>query len=358
MLPYIMLFLVSLILTFISYKLPKDRKNGGIFLAFIVFLMFFIIQAIRYDVGTDFLGTYTKEYYNVLYGHISNKLDIGFVFLYKLIIFLNLNKQWIFVLSALIFNVFIFRSIFKRSKNPAISLFVFFLGTFFFFSMNGIRQSIAISIFYYSLQCVSDRNLKKYLLLNFVGILFHSSTILLLPLYFILTHKFTRNQRIITMVLLIVSMGFIGPKIIELISMTKYRGYLINEAYNVEGTISLSSIVNIIVYILFEINDRKNIDDKEYNIYLNMHFFGVIVTILSTAIVIIFRLFLSFRFVEFLSIPYLVYYVNKINVKKKNKIILYCAIIAIFVGYFIYCIVIKNYNDTVPYKTIFNFLYN
>ena len=165
-------------------------------------------------------------------------------------------------------------------------------------------------------------------------------------------------QRIITIFILIAFVGMLIPEILKLISLTKYSKYLINPDYNIAGKITLSSIINILVYLLFELNDKKNINDSEYNIYLNIHFIGVLFTILSTYLVIIFRLFLSFRFIEFISIPYLIYYIKKNSVPVKKRIIMYILIITMFFGYFGYSIVIKNYNDTIPYQTIFQYYIN
>ena len=254
---YLMLFIISLIFAFIYDKLSTTNKHIKMFVAFFIFFSFFFIQAIRYNVGTDFLGTYTNEYYKVLYGTINNKLEWGFTFLYKFIVYFDMDKQWIFVFSSFIINFFVFKSIFEHSKSAFISLAVFFLGSFFFFSMNGIRQSIAMAIFYYSIPLIKEKNFKKYLILNCIGFLFHSSAILFIPLYFILTHKFTHMQRIITILILIVVVKMLTPTILKLISLTKYSGYLVNSNYNFAGKITLSSIVNIIVYLLFEINNKK-----------------------------------------------------------------------------------------------------
>ena len=61
--------------------------------------------------------------------------------------------------------------------------------------MNGVRQSVAIMMFYYSFRYIKEQNLKKYLILNGIGCLFHSSAILFIPLYFVLNRRFKFNTK-------------------------------------------------------------------------------------------------------------------------------------------------------------------
>lgn len=63
------------------------------------------------------------------------------------------------------------------------------IGAYYSFGFNRIRQYLAISIFLYSFKFIENKNLKKYLLMIFIGSLFHKIILFCLPLYFILNLK-------------------------------------------------------------------------------------------------------------------------------------------------------------------------
>lgn len=193
------MFVYSILLLFVTatgFVLDRTIKNNSKqknILFAITFFFLFIVSAIRYNVGRDYMDTYVFTYNLVKADAINIRADIGFFLLNKIVIFFNGSYQWIFVITSFIINIFICKAISRQSENKMLSLFIYICGSFYFFSMNGVRQSIAIALFYYSLSLIKKRKLLKYMIINLIGSSFHASALLFLPLYFILDKEFKKN---------------------------------------------------------------------------------------------------------------------------------------------------------------------
>ena len=102
---------------------------------------------------------------------------------------------------------------------PLMFFFVLSSG-FYFWTYNGVRQSISIMIFFYSIRFLLEKDPLRYVLWIAVASLFHTSVIVMLPFYFITKIKF--NQKLVAL-LYIASLFLVGnswfmSKMIDLIT--------------------------------------------------------------------------------------------------------------------------------------------
>lgn len=329
-----------------KYKNKTINKRDYKSLLFITFFALFIISAIRYNVGKDYNDTYVFTYRLVLADASYIRADLGIIAIYKIMAFLKANVQWIFVITSFLVNYFVCKSIVTQSKKQFLSYWIYICGTFYFFSMNGVRQSIAIAIFYYSVQYIKEKKVKTYFLLNGVGCLFHASAVIFLPLYFILGRRFKTKTKLFVAIVVLVGGKLILPYIMNILLQTKYAIYLTNSAYSALDTINFSMILNIALFILFEWRIRKKSDENSI-IYSNIHYAGLIVTLFATSIPLMIRIFVSFRYIEFLSVPHLV----EVAGRKRYRKIIEFFIITIYFAYFVHGVLIKNGNTVLPYQT-------
>jgi len=77
--------------------------------------------------------------------------------------------------------------------NYVIAYISFFVFQGFVMEVNLLRNAQAIMLFLLSIKYVRAKKIFKYFALNALGILFHSSAIFYLPLYFVLNHKFSKK---------------------------------------------------------------------------------------------------------------------------------------------------------------------
>lgn len=344
MLVYIMMLIVCVACGFLH-----DRTNGKAkkVLSFIAFFTLFIVSAIRYQVGTDYTNTYVRTYELVI-NHVKDiRCDIGFLWLNQILASLNFNVQWIFVITSLIINIFICKKIDKSSKSSIISYYIYICSMFYFFTMNGIRQAIIISLFYYSLDCIKERKMAKYMIINFIGFLFHSSAFIFFPLYFILNKKKKLSFKLILLLVIFLSSSIIMPYILNFLLTTKYAMYINNGAFSPLDSINLSSIINLTWFLAYELLLKEK--DDEDTIYSNIHFLGIIISLFITSLPLALRIFMSFRYIEFISVPNLI---SKLKTNKLNKGIFTAFVLVFYFAYFIYGVGVQNGNDVLPYKTI------
>ena len=347
-------YLVMLVLSCFGGWLSTKMKdsNGKIFAFTLTFIPLFLVSGLRFEVGQDYTTTYVYTFERILNGYSNIRMDLGFFYLNKLVAFFSGSSQWIFVITSFIINYYICKSIFEKSSNKFLSIFIYICGTLFFFSLNGVRQAIAMSLFYYSLKYIEEKNLKKYFITNLVGFLFHNSAIIFFPLYFILNKRFKTTIKIAIIGIMI----FISPLLLNYISRillsTKYAMYITNGAYSPLEFINVSTVINILLFALYELYYRKQEkNDSRYNIYSNIHFIGILVSVFMTKISLVIRIFMYFRYIEFLSVPYLL---SKIKMNKKLYYIVVIVVLITYFVYFIHGVYIENGNTVLPYHSIFS----
>lgn len=353
MLVYLILIAICLICGLVIDKVKInneiEKKYSKIIFS-IPFLLLFLISGIRYGVGQDYFGTYVYTFERILNGCSNIRIDFGFYLINKIIILFGGSFQWVFIITSFIINYFICKSIYEQSKNKMLSLFIYICGTLYFFSMNGVRQTIALSLFYYSLKYIKDRNFTKYVFINLIALTVHNSAIIFFPLYFILNKKFSKKFKIFSLLIVFLSIPTILPIITNFLLNTKYAMYITNDAYKPLDFINVSTILNILLYLAYELEIKDKDKDKYDVIYSNLHFIGIIVSIFVTRIPLAMRIFIYFRFIEFLSVPNLI---DKIKVKKSSKGVIRFVVVILYFFYFIHGVYIENGNNVLPYKTYF-----
>jgi transmembrane protein EpsG len=218
---YFSLLFFVIILT--SYKQNFNystfKNNLKIQHFFAIFLISFVV-GFRYEVGNDWFG-YVTDFELVSYefsSFFSQSYELGFYFIMKLAQYLGGYYQIMFFISAFISWYFIFKSV-PKFLLP-LSLFFIFADEYFFWSMNGVRQFISMSIWLFAIRFIVSRNFLKYLFFIVFGSLFHYSILLLIPIYFLPFQKL--NNKFIWMSLFIFSY-FIGSSNIDLSSIN-YSG--------------------------------------------------------------------------------------------------------------------------------------
>ena len=195
---YIFILILTLFLANFSLRI-SDSNNDIVSYAFkqnyliIIFISLFI--SIRYEVGTDWQGY--VDHYNFLsntsMSYNLQNFEFGYYYLAYFFSNLGLSYQFFFFFIALL-TWFFLKNSFDRKFFPYF-IFILFTSGLFFWSLSGIRQFVALSIFTFSIQYLRERNLKIYLLLVFISYLFHQSSLVLILFYFIPFFKdFGRNS--------------------------------------------------------------------------------------------------------------------------------------------------------------------
>lgn len=370
MLIYIVGFLITIIFTALLENKVKNKKIKILFYILAV-LPFFLISAFRYDVGTDYIKRYTNDYLDMAQGKNIGNLEIGF----KVInyICLNFTKEpyLLFVVTSIIILLLFFIVIFKEANNKVLSIAIFFLGGYFFASLNLVRQFIAIGFLFVGYTFLIKENKKiKYLgfiICEILAILMHSSSIV--GCIFLLLNK---NKAINFKFILVISiiLLFFNESIMNIfrviIEKTRFNVYLSGNM--AKGQVSLLTILeNLFVYIwMYRIYYNLNRKNYKSSLLLNIQAVALITTTAGVCHMQFLRIALYFSVFQILSIPYFVYRLPlkkiKSKIKKifkkdisKKRIVIVTNILVIisFISIFSYTNVLNNDNEVIPYKTIF-----
>ena len=366
-----------IITIFFAYFAVKNKKNKKVYFgfSFLASMPFVIVSAIRYDVGNDFLNRYSQAFTHIANGGYVSTYEYGFYLLNKACTLITHNPQIIFIVTTLIINLIIFYLIFKYSDNPILSILIYFFGAFFFESMNGVRQYVAMSLLLLAFPLVKKNKFILTAILCIIAYFIHNISALVSLTYFILfiynkiypksiLIKKSNNIILVFLVIIIIIIfhSYIYNGIIFLLSQIsdKYYAY-VGSRYDYSDLQKIPLIVNLIVYYYIYFAKRelwkenKMIDEKYSEEYYSDYFiiFQTIATIFvaMTSINILFlRISYLFSIFQIFSIPY---YYEKYYKKHKNNPIIYLTLIMIILA-FVWINIINEVEKAIPYQTIFD----
>jgi hypothetical protein len=228
------------------------------------FFLIFLFLALRYNFGNDYpgyLNTFNLISKDNKIDYFDNyyRVEIGWVFLNRL--FRGLG---FFAMTAVLalFNCVIYYRFIKKYVPIkyywlAIFLYVFTPG-FMLIPSSGMRQSLAIVIFLFSFDYLHDKKAIRYFLCIGLASLFHSSAIILLPVYFLAIFNWKINIGVVIIfILLFVSMflysNFLSPLLTQFINSNfeRYKVYQ-EEGHIATGLGVLYSFALVILTLYYE----------------------------------------------------------------------------------------------------------
>lgn len=187
MTPY--LTILCLILFFMAYE-----KNilGRKAIVLPIFILVSLATLRSNKVGTD-SGTYTaayvQKYYPYEYG-FDPDVEYGYQLLDSIILAFSYNYFWLFLITSIIVVCLHLITIKKISINYFYSVLVFITFGFYTFFFNGLRQGVAMAICFFGLPYLIEKRIFYYSVIVFLASLFHTSALIMLPLYFLVNSKF------------------------------------------------------------------------------------------------------------------------------------------------------------------------
>ena len=114
-----------------------------------------------------------------------------------------------------------------------------------FFSFNGIRQAIAISIIFLSIKYLIENKISKTIIIILIASLFHYSAIIFLPIYMIGSKIYiSKNLLIIfTLIFLLIPNIFLINYLQNILSFLPKYSYYLNEIVG-DRSITLGVVLN------------------------------------------------------------------------------------------------------------------
>lgn len=337
--------LLSMIISWVGVhtKCYKDGRKIGI-IGFSL-LPLFLISAFRYDVGTDYWFMYTPYLENLRMGIEIREIEPIFKWLNLCIIAVDGSTQWIFIISAILFLFFTYSQIFEDSPYPYMSIFLLLGMTYYFISLNAIRQMIGASILLYSIRFIEIRDLKRFLISVIIATGFHYSCLAFIVAYWLYSIKLDL-LRVLFFSLSIVLMFFLlKDSAMNCIMTTSYEKYIGSDfdTGKVGYFVLLIQLTVLLFCSIFNNNSGK------YRIYLWLQIISFVLASIGSVVVLVERLRWMFGLPSIILLPLAISNIRN----KSERFILGFLVVILFSAYAFYTIGIKNGHETLPYKTIF-----
>lgn len=269
---YFIMFAILLVIPFIDFLTADKRLKAKVFN--FTLLAFLLFRALRWETGCDFPQFYQcfleGQWNNIFsyrrYGVTSEQLmEPGFVFLNVLIrTILPHYTFYLFIIEG--FVLFSFAYLIRKyiPKYQLVSLTVCLLYAEIF----SVRQTIATAILCYSYVFIVKRQLRNYLLMIFLAYLFHKSSLIMLPLYWLCRLNF-KAKRYIIIYLCLVALRIILAEYLQVLLnvavLSKVTGGL-TEYYNTsDGSFTEISFMTIVTSVTFLLLCRHALDKLKFN---------------------------------------------------------------------------------------------
>lgn len=195
--PYLIVTLILLVLYLIeSGKISLFSASTARKIALFVL---FVFIGLRGHLYSDFISYY--PWYNDLPNifNLRDAFDLDWRFEPGFVIYSSIVKTIIpnyfgWVAINTLVDILVLRFTFKRYCNSEILPFIFFLAfNGLIIEFNLYRNVKALDLFLLSIPFLQSKKLLPYLLLNLLGCAFHMSSILYIPLYFILNMRISKG---------------------------------------------------------------------------------------------------------------------------------------------------------------------
>lgn len=311
----------------------------------------FLVAALRYDVGTDYMYTYFPGFYKVMGGYMEYS-EFGFNLLIMLIQLFTDDAQWLFVVTGFLFAYLLIDNVIRFSPYVGVSMVVVFFSCIYFASLNIVRQSIAIMIIMSGLPHLLNKDFKRYLIYICFATLFHLSSLIMIVAYFVVNFDFARKHFLVCSIAALVGLPVLS-KIMEVILFnTKYHYYFVSHFNSGEidfMSLGYNGVSFVVSYVLLRSYYKK---DKYSYALLLMQYFAFWITALNIFIQIptmIQRAVMHFSTYQMLLVPRLMRY-QKGN---RNKLLVFAIYAVAYFFYFFFNIVLWNFHDVWHYKWIF-----
>lgn len=338
------------------FGLKRNQRN----ILFVLFsLGMFCISFLRWEVGTDW-EAYIVFFDQSVDWFADSEFEWGFARLNELahIVFGNYSVL-LFILGAILFG-FQTTAIYKLSPYPVTSL--LFLWSVSFGNAMFVRQSIATAILFFSITYIINRKFWKFLLLVGLAMLFHRTSFIFIPAWWIYRMQIKPLWLWIGIgisVMLTAGLkiaiesvaGAFGP-----IVQAKLDTYLSDSETTFGTAASLTQIIVkgvankvFVFWGLILMYKKITATSPSYKGLVQLYWFGILLYFSTIGIsVALVRLSFAYDILQVILVPTLIQYIED----KSFKTIAY----TIFVSYLLlrlYISLIGNYFDMfVPFKTI------
>ncbi len=322
----------------------KERENKLLFNfgvgSFVAIMLYTLVMGVRYGVGMDYFGYLNPYKEAILYGESAvEDWEPAFRYLILGLAKSGLHFSFFFASVAFLQMFFVFKA-FRKNKEILPYLVLAFFAVSLLSWQNILRQMVAMPIFIYAIQFITNKDWKRYFLSILLAFLFHKSAIILVLIYPIFAFDWHKMKFSLLLqnglVLASVAAGSFIERIMSavfarldtLLILMKYDGYADYENMSdaTRGMGYLLKLIIVLIVVNLSNKVKEYYKDTPYSIFYTLFFFGYIFSNLITGSIILNRPNYYFRGLDFVVIAFTLSYLYQHKRSSINNV-LYVGII-------------------------------
>lgn len=341
----IIVYLGLAAICFFVARLAEATNNRKIIWLIVVALS--LIAGLRsLSVGIDSIS-YNRIFVLILTDnhHLIYSVEKGFVLFCELLLKIWSNTNFVFFVLAVLSHSLIIFTLWKKREYISFSLGVLsYYIMFFAFSLNGMRQFLAVALVIYGTNFLKDGKYIRFILVVLVAAIFHNTALvgfIYIFFDFLFIKSYPRKRKI-----LLISLGGVGAVLSLILIVYLFNQY--NGYFDRQGTFGLMMLVKLFLMILSIVLIGIPVDKEErrtVTMITAYYSVGVVLNSLSYVFLYMGRIGLYFYVFE----PFFVGYVFK--VKSRNVWITILKLIyVILIAYFCFDLLVSNRQGELPYR--------
>lgn len=319
--------------------LPTSSKYNKGLIIFAGSLLFLICALRSAEFGPDTLR-YVSEYISLSSINVADLLvnvfsstgrDPFFYLISKVVNLLGASYQiWLAVIAG-IFIFSVSKLIYEYSNEVYLSFVALLSLQYLYFSLTGLRQTLALSLVLLSYKYLRERKLLPFLALVFIGSGFHYSALVFLIAY-PLAHMKIGFKHIAVIIAALIVAYLYGDYVRDLVALVGWTERMASYSFR-EGTLTASGFVIQFFIFIFCVYYKKGVlktDRKNLSLY-NLLFLGLVFQAFAIVIAEFFRISMYFSIFSIILIPLAV----KAERDKFTRRVVHTSIYISFVVFFI-----------------------
>lgn len=281
---YVVVTIILIFASLLDYiEIPKKLRKTLIYLlnGILIFMSGF-----RYETGHDYYNYINifdnlsgfKDYFA---SYQSSPVEVGYALLNITIKKLGGGSEVLYFIIAFLTIVVFSYAINKQTKHYFTALLMFYFLLYYENTMGHIRAGMAMAIILCSLKYIEKQDFIKFLALIIIAASFHSTALVVLPVYFI--KKYEPSKKTITVTILaafLIGRIDIVAILVKYIQLINFNFYLTNKILNYASNEVITGayktmLIRLLILIAFILSE-KNIRDKlkNYKTIMCMQYLG------------------------------------------------------------------------------------
>ncbi|MGI2293449.1 EpsG family protein [Paenibacillus sp. GXUN7292] len=300
-----------------------------------------VVSGLRSNIGDTYFYKHAYKVGDFSWAALADQSDRGFRLFQMLLKQLSDDPQILLFATALITNVLIVITLYQYSRLFEMSIFIYIASGAFLVSMNGMRQYLAASIVFAATKALFAGNWKLYMLITVFASLFHQSALVMIPVYFIVRREAWKSSTFLMLLLaigIVLGYNYFSELFFKAIEDTQYGYY---NSFKEGGANFIRVLVTAAPLVVAYMGREKLKEICPYSdIVVNLSILGTVIMIISSQNWIFARLSIYFNLYQLLLIGWLVPVF-----RKKDHLLMYFLLIALYLIFFIYeHVIVLNIN--------------